>query len=445
MDRTFARVVTSLTMAFALWSGACLNVVVAEEIEGSISHNGTVSLALRNVELHKVMEMLSRAGRINILLSGEADTEVSINLYDMEVEEAITSVAAAAGWAWEKRGDSYFIVDRDDVGKYESGGQTELRTFKIQYSEPQAIQEILEKHLSTYGKITTLPARRLLVVEDKPVFLQRIAALLGTLDKRPKQIFIEAKILEIDLRKIESVGLDWAKLFESDGGLGEFGVRGLSSAVSGTSSGLFFELITPNVEVFLDALRTDGRLRTLSTPKLLAMEGREAEAIIGDRLGYNVTTTIDNVTTTTVEFLESGVILRVTPSVDQQNHILLDIHPEVSTGTVSDDGIPNQSTTEVTTSMLVDSGQTIFIGGLIRRIAEESREGVPVLGSIPLLGRLFSNRASNVLTTELVVLITPYLISESTPLDDGNLERIKAFEEEFERTSENLLYRPFGL
>ena len=158
----------------------------------------------------------------------------------------------------------------------------------------------------------------------------------------------------------------------------------------------------------------------------------EAEAIIGDRLGYEVTTTINNVTTTTVEFLESGVILRVTPSVDQHNRILLDIHPEVSTGTVSDDGIPNQSTTEVTTTMLVDSGQSIFIGGLIRRSTERTREGVPVLGDIPLVGRLFSNEATTAFNTELVVLITPYLIDESTILDDGTLGTIKEFEDEFD-------------
>ena len=438
MDGRFGKMAMSPLVVLALCVVTCFNVSAADQLDGLAYHNGNVSLALRNVELNNVMEMLSRAGRINILLSGEANTEVSVNLYDVEVEEAIKSVAAAAGMAWEKRGNSYFIVAREDVGKYDSGGPTQLRTFKIQYSDPRAIQEILEKHLSSYGKITTLPARRLLVVEDKPGFIDRIASLLTSLDRRPKQIFIEAKILEIDLRNIESVGLDWAKLFESDGGLGEVGVRGLTTSASGSSSGLFFELVTPNVEVFLDALRSEGRLRTLSTPKLLAMEDHEAEAIIGDRLGYNVTTTIDNVTTTSVEFLESGVILRVTPSVDQQNRILLDIHPEVSTGSVSDDGIPSQSTTEVTTMMLVDSGQAVFIGGLIRRTAEATREGVPVLGSIPLLGRLFSNRASNVITTELVVLITPYMIHEKTPLDDGNLERIEAFEKDFEQASRKL-------
>ena len=158
---------------------------------------------------------------------------------------------------------------------------------------------------------------------------------------------------------------------------------------------------------------------------MLALEDQEAETIIGDRLGYNVTTTIDNVTTTSTEFLESGVILRVRPSVDEQNRILLDIHPEVSTGSVSDDGVPNQNTTEVTTSMLVESGKTVFIGGLIRRSSEQSREGVPVLGDLPVVGLLFSNKALSTTSTELVVLITPYIVDDiKVPLDNGKSQQV---------------------
>jgi type II secretory pathway component GspD/PulD (secretin) len=287
---------------------------------------------------------------------------------------------------------------------------------------------IIENHLSSYGQVTTLPARKLLVVEDTPYFLSRVETLLKELDREPRQILIEARILEVGLKDSESFGLDWAKIFES--GDAEIGTQGLSTP---GSPGLFFDLVKPNVTVVLDALRTRDRLRTLATPKLLALEDQEAETIIGDRLGYNVTTTIDSVTTTSTEFLESGVILKVKPSVDEQGRVFLEIHPEVSTGSVSQDGVPNQSTTEVTTSMLVDSGQTVFIGGLIKRTAEQSREGIPVLGDIPGLGLLFSNRSISSVNTELVVLITPHIVdNDKVPLDGGKLERVVQIAAELE-------------
>lgn len=412
-----------LVCAMLLLSPAAAQDAVPGLDDSGIVTNGKISLTLREVSISEVMEMLSRSAKVNILLSDDVEGDVSVNLYGVGIDEAINSIASAAGYAVERRRGSYFVVSREEAGRHASGGPTELRTFKIQYSEPDVIKEILENHLSGYGKITTLNQRKLLVVEDTPYFLDRIAALLKELDRRPKQILIKAQILEIALKDSESYGLEWAKLFSYDDGDGAYGLRGTSNP---DSDGFFFDLITPNIEVFLDTLRARERLRTLATPKLLALEDQAAETLIGERLGYNVTTTIDNVTTTSTEFLESGVILKVRPSVDQDSRVLLEIHPEVSNGSVTDDGIPNQTTTEVTTTMLVESGQTIFIGGLIKRTASETREGVPVLGDIPGVGLLFSNRAINSINTELVVLITPYIIDQTRmALDAGQSGKVK--------------------
>ena len=367
-----------------------------------------ITLTLHDVEISEAMEMLAVKERVNIVLAKDVTGTVSINLYDVSLRQAILSIADAAGFAVEYRNGGYFVIKREESGKYARSGLTELRTFKVEYSDSDVVEQILETYLSEYGKITNLTDRKLLVVEDLPSFIDRIEDILAEIDKKPKQIFIEAKILEITLRDSESFGLDWTKFFSADDGDGAFGLDGLSNHLS---PGFFFELVTPNIEVFLDTLFTRGRLRTLSTPKLLAMENQEAEVVIGDRLGFRVTTTINQVTSETIEFLESGVILRVKPTVDGQGRILLDIHPEVSTGRV-EDGIPNQVTTEVTTQMLVEDGQTVFIGGLIRHSTDENKEGVPVLGDIPVLGRAFSNKSETSLNTETVVMITPYIVDD---------------------------------
>ena len=371
-----------------------------------------ISLTFHDVEISEAMEMLAIKERVNIVLAKDVQGTISVNLYNVSLRQAVLAIADAAGYAVEYRNGSYFILKREESGKYAQSGLTELRTFKVEYSDVSVVEEILENYLSEYGNITNLAERKLLVVEDLPSFINRIEKILAEIDLEPKQIFIEAKILEISLRDSESSGLDWAKLFSSDGGSGVVGTRGLSNPIS---PGLFFDLVTPNVEVALDALFTRGRLQTLSTPKLLALEDQEAEVIIGDRLGFRVTTTIDQVTSETIEFLESGVILRVLPSVDRQGRIMLTIHPEVSTGRV-EDGIPNQVTTEVTTQMLVEDGQTVFIGGLIRRSLDQNKEGVPVLGDIPILGRVFSNKSDSSTNTETVVMITPHIVESHNNL-----------------------------
>ena len=372
-----------------------------------------ISMAMRDTSLAEVMEMLSRAERVNILLSEDVEADVSFSLYDVPLSEAIRSIANAAGYAVERRNGMYFIVNRDEAGAYAESDLTEIQVFPIEYADPAQLQAMLSPYLSDYGQMTMLIDNKLLMVEDTPEFLRRIAMLVREVDRQPKQILIEAKILEVTLNEEDSYGVDWTKFFESHGGTGSFGTRGLEGAGASGTSGLFFEVANADLTAMLSALEQDGRIRTLSTPKLLALEHQEASVIVGDRRGFKVTTTINQVTTESIEFLESGVILRVTPYVDREGRVMMDIHPEVSTGVVDVNGIPSQTTTEVTTRLLVDSGQTVFIGGLIKQTLTETRTGVPVLGRMPGLGLLFSSRELTSVNTETVVIITPRVVGEA--------------------------------
>lgn len=367
-----------------------------------------ISLSVRDIELSEVMEMLSRQERVNILLSENTSARISVNLYDMELAEAIRVIANSAGFEIEVRDNIYYVINRDDVGRYSANGTTDTRAFRLKYANSTEVRTIIEEQLSDYGSVTELVERNLLVVEDKPEFLSNIETLINDLDYRPRQILIEARILEVTLDESEVFGIEWSKIFESSNGL--IGTRGLSSS----GAGFFVDYVDDELNLFLDALQHDGRTRTLSTPKLLALENQPASVIIGDRLGYINTVTINQVTTENTEFLESGIILEVTPTVDENGQIMLDIHPEISTGTVTD-GVPSQSTTSVRTQLLVPSGGTSFIGGLIKSQKFTDQKGVPGLSKIPLAGKLFSRNEERNVNTEIIILITPTLIDSNKP------------------------------
>jgi len=387
---------------------AVLLLAVAPAIarEPVIGTPDSLCLSVRDTEIAEVFEMLSRSQRANILLTKDVTGPVSVHLFDVDFDTAVRAVAQASNYAVEVRDGTYVILKSEEVGKDVPGAVTEIRSFKVQYTDAKITAGILEKHLSRYGQITVLEDRDLLVIQELTEFMVQLEALLREIDTQPKQILIEAKVLEVSLDDGESLGFDWKRLFSAKGGEGSFGTQGLSPP---NPTGLFFQFANRNLDLALDALTTRGRVRTLSTPKLLALENREASVIIGDRLGYKVTTTINQVTTESIEFLESGVILRVTPSVDHLGRILMEIHPEVSTGTVNE-GIPSKTTTSVHTQLLAENGQTIFIGGLMKNRVVQNTSGVPVLGRIPFLGRLFSRTEDVSLNTETVVLITPRIV-----------------------------------
>jgi type II secretory pathway component GspD/PulD (secretin) len=126
-------------------------------------------------------------------------------------------------------------------------------------------------------------------------------------------------------------------------------------------------------------------------------------------------------------FLESGVILRVTPQVDRDGRVLLDVHPEVSTGTVDANGIPSQVTTEVTTQLIVPSGRTVFIGGLIKHNSTIGQNGIPGLRRVPGLRRIFSNEERTESNSETIVLITPHIVEDfGAPWNADAVDRLSS-------------------
>ncbi|MDJ0701189.1 MAG: secretin N-terminal domain-containing protein [Woeseiaceae bacterium] len=405
------------TLALALWCFA----------SGALAVEHRISMTMKDADLADVMDMISREQRVNVFVSTDSVETVSFSLYDMELPDAIRAIANAAGMAVEVHEGNYFVVDRDEAGKYSPDSLTKVRAFPLEYVSVEEIESLLRPYLSEYGEITIFEDRNLFLVEDTPGFLRRVSVLVNQIDKAPTQILIEARILEITLTDDDSFGLDWSNAFTGGGGSGNFGTQGLNNP---TDPGFFFDFADDNFAATLNALTSQGRVRTLSTPKLLATENAESSVIIGDRRGYSVTTTINQVTTESIEFLESGVILKVTPIVDDEGFIMMDIHPEVSTGVIDPlTGVPSQTTTEVSTRMIVPDGQTIFVGGLIKHRIDESKSGIPIISRVPGVGRLFSNRTMTTTNTETIVLITPTVVrAAKDTIDEDSADKIDRIE-----------------
>jgi type II secretory pathway component GspD/PulD (secretin) len=389
------------------------------------------SFVFRDTPIAELFEMISRHERVNIMLGKGVTGNVAVSLYDMTPRQAIYAIAEAGGYQVIARDNGYVIVNPAQAAGSEvvPSGQMEVRALKVLYSEPQLVADILSKYVGRGGRVTVLPARRMVVVEDTPEGMGRIVALLREIDTQPQQIMIEAKILEITLDQNENFGIEWNKVFSGDG-INRIGTSGL---VPRNTPGLVFNFVNNNVDLYLNALSNKGRVRTLATPKLLTLENQEASTNIGDKLGYRVTTTINNVTSESIQFLETGVILRVTPSVDSDGRIALRVRPEVSSGSLLG-GIPSKKTTEVNTQLVAENGQSILIGGLIKSSAGLRRTGVPLLGEVPVLGKLFSNSETTGSSTETIVLITPRIVpTRPVGADAQTVERVQRTEAELQQ------------
>jgi type II secretory pathway component GspD/PulD (secretin) len=381
----------------------------------------TATYLFRDTPIAELFEMISARDRVSIMVGKGVTGNVAVSLYDMTAREAIHAIAEAGGYKVVERGNGYLIVNPALAAQGSVPDDIQVRALKVQYSDPKLVADILGKHVGPGGKVTVLPQRRMIVAEDTEAGLARIEALLRQIDTAPRQVMIEAKILEVTLDDSENFGIDWTKVLKNGT---KIGVGGLAQQ---GQPGLFFNYISCHCDftAYLSALSTKNKVRTLATPKLLALENEEAGITIGDELGYRVTTTINNVTSESVQFLDTGVILHVTPSVDADGRIALKVRPEVSSGSVLN-GVPSKKTTQVTTQLVAEDGQSILIAGLIKSSATQQRTGVPVLGDIPVLGNLFANSERHGSLTETVVVITPHLLPAGGTADDARAaERIR--------------------
>ena len=197
---------TKLAAALLCASLITSPVYSAEPRTAAMVSGKPISMNFREQSIQEIVDILSRTERVNIILGKGVTGTISVNLYEVPLRQAVQTIAESAGYVMEERNGDYYILDKKEVGQDYAYGTTAIKSFKVQYSDPKKVSEIVGKYLSRYGKVTLLEERKMIIVEDTPDFLNRVQRLLAEVDSEPKQIMIEAKILEISLDNTESFG-----------------------------------------------------------------------------------------------------------------------------------------------------------------------------------------------------------------------------------------------
>lgn len=305
----------------------------------------------------------------------------------------------------------------------------------------------------------------MIVVTDYPENLDQIAKIIQEVDRRPQQILVEATILEATLTENNAMGIDFSLM----GGLnfdtilnnnstvaGALSGNVLNSATSGATAGtpanniakgyagfttgnfdtqvgqagqggLQIGIVRNNLGVFIAALESVADTTVLANPKVLVLNKQAGEVQVGQQLGYETTTVSQTTSTQTVQFLNTGTILSFRPYIGADGFIRMEIHPEDSTGSVTNN-LPDKTTTEVTSNVMIKDGNTIVIGGMFKDNSQSSRNQVPILGDIPILGALFRSKTDTTQRQEVIILLTPHIIKDDAAYSKASEEEQKEAE-----------------
>jgi len=323
----------------------------------------------------------------------------------------------------------------EDISKYiaQIDIPRETKEFNINYAKADDLAKTIQSMLTKdIGSIEYDARSNTLVVMDIPPKIEEIGAMIHALDKKDKEVFIEAKIVQITLGDQYQMGVDWQKLILKAGNTGvafgsNFNIAQTSTtAIASTGTVSIGTLNHGDFSNVIQALDTFGKSRTLSSPRLAVINNQEASILIGTSQPYATSTATTNSTATTsteaVSFIDVGVKLHVTPTIHDDGYITMKIKPEISdvngSYPVPNSGsIPVVDTDEVQTTVSVKDGVTIIMGGLMKDVLSNAKSKVPVLGDLPFIGKAFSSEDRNMQKTEIIIFLTPHIINGDVHAD----------------------------
>jgi type IV pilus assembly protein PilQ len=422
----------------------------------SVSVNAeTISVDFPEEDVRDIIRSVAELYELNVVIPDSLAGSVSIKLRDVTWQQVFSVVLEPLNFTYVIDGNIIKIKSQDELAVE----PVDTRVFIVDFAKASEIRSSIEPLVdkAAGGKIQVDTRSNALVITERPSHMNGIQEIIETLDRPTEQVMIESKFIEISGRDGENVGIDWQSL-EGWGFNAENPARLYTRATGHTtkttaptrttitpsigepytyaSDPLIYKQPIDDIERFdtavfsadsfravLSALEKKTDIELISNPTVVTMNNSPARINIGEEYPIPSYTYNDERGTFEVsnfEWKNIGINMQVTPQINSAGFINLSIQPEISSrsgqvefGGASGAVIPIITTRKTTSTVTIKSGYTLAIGGLIEQRSENQGSSVPVLGSIPFLGRLFKSQSDATDRRNLVVFITAKILSAS--------------------------------
>lgn len=390
---------------------------------------GPMSMDLEDADIRTVLRALAEYAGRNIVAGHDVQGTITVRLIDVPWQQALDIVLRTAGMAYVEEDGVIRVappgrLESEKLERQAAARQLEMvepletRVYAIEFATAGELAGPLGRMLSQRGTIEVDERTNSLLVSDIGSRQERVIELIGVLDSPTPQVEIVARIVDIDRSLTEELGIDWrVSDLTSEGGsiVGDVSLSGGVAAPALTANVGTVQSYA-SILARLDAFEQDRRVRTISNPRISAVNNREASILAGKKIPLTV---MDEAGNPITELTTIGIKLSVTPHINSLDEITMDVHTEVSdldpSATIA--GGIVIITNEADTRVLLRDGQTAVIGGMVRTQGAETEEGVPLLRRIPLLGRLFKTTSMTTADREILIFITPYVIGRASSVD----------------------------
>jgi general secretion pathway protein D len=391
-----------------------------------------VSLQFRDATLKVVFEALSRSSGINVLLDKEvkADTKISIFVKDIAVADAIDLILMQTQLEKKLLSDNTILVYQNTAAKIKEFQDLKIRSFHLVNADAKQLVTMIKTLLKTKD-IFVHEKTNSIIMRDTPDVVELAGRLVEDQDIPDPEVMLEVEVLEVTRSKLSEIGVNYPSALN------------FSLQASGLAGGLPVEsfrhingdniIVSPSPSLTLNMLWQDGDSNLLASPRIRARNHEKAKVMIGDRVPV-ITNAITPVSTGTpvvtgnVQYLDVGLKLEVEPEIHLDNDVSIKVNLEVSSivkevqNTVSGTLAYQVGTRNATTVLRLKDGETQILAGLINDEDRDNASRVPGLGSLPVLGTLFSSRKNDKRKTEIVLSMTPHVVGSRRSADARSAE-----------------------
>jgi type IV pilus secretin PilQ/predicted competence protein len=381
-----------------------------------------ITLDAQGADMKTVLRTISDFSGVNIVSGQDVEGDVYVHIKDTPWEEALDILLKAYGYGYREEFGMIRVAEMTALMREELDQKTAERKKEdllplvtkiifINNSNAEELRMALENIVSTRGMISVDEGSNSLIVNDIEKNIAKIEGMVRELDKRTYQVDINAKLVEIDVEASRELGIDWALMNLSSAKLDGTGSAEVTSNIAQSAARLTYGTVQSwgEFSAVFKALEKSNQAKLISNPRITTLDNREASILVGKEIPLIVADEAGNPIT---ELTKIGIMLRVTPHVNSDRTITLDLHPEVSDlqSEATAQGGVIITTSEADTRVIVGNGETAVIGGLIKEIETEYVTGVPILKDIPFISWFFSSKSKVSKQQELVIFVTPTIV-----------------------------------
>ncbi len=369
-----------------------------------------ISIDLENADILTVLRALSEYAGVNIVAGKDVKGTVTVRLHNVPWRQALDIILKASGYAYREDPGVIRVDTADNLDKQDYDLPVSSKIYKLEFADPGEMLDKVKATLSPKGKANVDKRTNSIVVTEVAPVHNKIVQLVEILDTPTPQVEIMCRVVDVDVASSQGLGIQWT-------------LTGLESRIlkadvtsnpepSIVGYGIFNIGTVPSlaqVTAIITMLEETGKAQTVSAPRISAVDNEEAKILGGQRFGLPTRDISGN---TIIQFYEVGTKLEVTPHINSLEEITMEIHAEVSELDRASAlaGRPIITTSEADSKVLVKDGNTVVIGGFIRKKETKTVRGIPLLKSIPILGALFRETLTTTENRELLIFITPTII-----------------------------------